>query len=118
MNRSFQLLIWIIFLGSGLSVIMIAKSWYGISQQNDQISELIAGHETGIETLYSAPPEVRLARTTYLLKQHRLEDALATLSAILDQGDERLQAKIRYNLGNLFLNQAITRVDAARADVF
>jgi mxaK protein len=116
MKRLFQLSIWIIFVASGLAVILISRSWLGVSQQNDQIGELLAGNELGIESLYSAQPEVRLARASYLLKQNRTEDALATLSAIIDQGDERLQAKIRYNLGNIYLNQAVNQVDVARVD--
>ncbi len=116
MNRFINQMIWIAFVVSGLLAVFMSWSWVGVSQQNTLISELLAGRDAAITNLTSAPPEVRLAKATYLLKQHRPEDALATLSAILDQGDSHLQAKIRYNLGNLYLSQAIAKVDAARAD--
>lgn len=116
MKRFINQLIWIAFVVSGVSTVLISESWLGVSQQNTIISELLADHDAAIANLSSAPPEVRLASATYLLKQHRPVDALATLSAILDQGDGQLQAKIRYNLGNLYLNQAIAQVDAARAN--
>ncbi len=116
MKRFVHQLIWVAFASSGLLAVLISGSWVGVSQKNALIKELLASRDTAIASLSSAPPEVRLARAIYLVKQHRAEDALATLSAILDQGDSPLQAKIRYNLGNLYLNQAIAQVDAARLD--
>ncbi|ESS73601.1 hypothetical protein MGMO_15c00220 [Methyloglobulus morosus KoM1] len=116
MKRFVHQLIWVAFASSGLLAMLISGSWVGVSQKNALIKELLAGRDASIANLSLAPPEVRLARAIYLVKQHRPEDALATLSAILDQGDEQLQAKIRYNLGNLYLNQAIGQVDAARLD--
>jgi mxaK protein len=116
MKRFVHQLIWIAFVVSGLLAVFISWSWLGVSQQNTLIGELLAGRDAAIESFSSAPPEVRLARAIFLTKQHRPEDALATLSAILDQGDSQLQTKIRYNLGNLYLSQAIAQVDAARTD--
>lgn len=116
MKRFVHQLIWVAFAASGLLAVLISGSWVGVARQNALIGELLAGHDAAIATLSSASPEVRLAKAIYLVKQHRPEDALATLSAILEQGDARLQAKIRYNLGNLYLSQAIVQVDAARLD--
>lgn len=116
MKRFVHQLIWVVFIASGLLAVLISWSWVGLARQNALIGELLAGQDAVIANLSSVPPEVRLARAHYLVKQHRPEDALATLSAILDQGGGQLQAKIRYNLGNLYLNQAIAKVDAARID--
>lgn len=116
MKRFFHQLIWLAFIGSGLLTVFISSQWYGISQQNDLIGELLAGQDVALKNISSAPPEVRLTRAAYLVQQHRTEDALATLSAILELGDNRLKAITRYNLGNLYLNQAIAQVDAARVD--
>lgn len=116
MKRFVHQLIWVVFVASGLLAVLISWSWVGVARQKVLIGELLEGHDVVIANLSSAPPEVQLAKAIYLVKQHRAEDALATLSAILDKGDARLQAKIRYNLGNLYLNQAIAKVDAARAD--
>lgn len=116
MKRFVHQLIWVAFVVSGVLAVLISGSWMGVAQQNTLICELLSGRDAAVANLNSAAPGVRLARAIFLTKQHRPEDALATLSAILDQGDEQLQAKIRYNLGNLYLNQAITQVDAARQD--
>jgi mxaK protein len=116
MKRFVHQLIWVVFIASGLLAVLISWSWLGVFQQNTLISELLEGRDAAVVNLSSAPPEVRLARAVYLVKQHRPEDALATLSAILDQGDSQLQGKTRYNLGNLYLSQAIAQVDAARTD--
>ena len=116
MKRFIHQLIWIGFIVSGILTVLLAWSWLGVARQNNLFEDLLAGRDAPIANLSSVPPEVRLARAIYLTKQHRSEDALATLGAILDQGDRPLQAKIRYNLGNLYLNQAIAQVDATHAD--
>jgi mxaK protein len=46
----------------------------------------------------------------YYQRQHRYDEALATLSLIMDKGDTKLQAIVRYNLGNLYLQQAIEKI--------
>ncbi|MCI0655040.1 MAG: tetratricopeptide repeat protein [Methylococcaceae bacterium] len=79
--------------------------------QNDTLRSLLAGRDISPDSIVHAPPEVRLARALYLHKKHRYEDALATIDIILDEGDPRFRAKVHYNLGNIYLSQAMEMVE-------
>lgn len=116
MKRLVHYAAWLMFMLSGLTVLMESGACFRTAKQNERINALLSGQDIAIEAISSDPPETRLARAVYLVKQQRRDDALATLSAILNLGDARLQAKTRYNLGNLYLTQAITQVEAARLD--
>jgi mxaK protein len=109
-------IVWLVVMISGMAVLYECAELYRINQENDRIQELLSGNDIPIETLSSSEPETRLARAVYFSKKHQYQDALATLSVILSQGDIGLQAKIRYNLGNVYLAQAIGQVDAAHID--
>jgi len=96
------------------SVAMLVQAWtlVGISQSNQSISDLAAGKDVPLEKIVNAAPEVRLARAMVFKKQQRYDEALATLNLILDAPDPALQAKIRYNLGNIFLHLAVVKTEA------
>lgn len=87
---------------------------YQIHRENQWLIELTTGHDIGVEQLAHASPQVRLARAGYLRQKQRYNEALDTLSVIVGQGDSTLQAQSRYNLGNVYLNQAMTEVDVGR----
>lgn len=87
---------------------------YQIHRENQWLIELTTGHDIGVEQLAHASPQVRLARAGYLRQKQRYNEALDTLSVIVGQGDSTLQAQSRYNLGNVYLNQAMTEVEAGR----
>lgn len=103
---------WLIFLISATLVTMQIMSLYHAQQENDWIVQLNSGHDVSIEKIINASPEVRLARAMYYQRQHRYDDALATLSLIMDKGNAQLQTVVRYNLGNVYLQQAIEQVEA------
>lgn len=103
---------WLIFLTSAILVTTQIMPLYHAKQENDWIVQLNSGHDVSIDKIINASPEVRLARAIHYQRQHRYDDALATLSLIMDKGNTQLQTVVRYNLGNVYLQQAIEQVEA------
>jgi len=89
-----------------------AAMLYGIHQDNELIRQLTSGKDVAVNKVISGEPELRLARAFYFKQKHRYDEALSTLSLVMDKGDQKFQAKARYNLGNLYLEQAIQQVKA------
>lgn len=85
---------------------------YDIHQDNDLIRQLTSGKDVAVNKVIGGAPELRLARAFYFKQKHRYDEALSTLSLIMDKGDQKFQAKARYNLGNLYLEQAMQQVKA------
>jgi mxaK protein len=108
------------WLALGISLfaaVVSALDGYTMSKENRLIEQLLNGEDITANELVSAMPETRLARAAALLqKQQQQQDALESLSMILNRGDIRLQAKTRYNLGNIYLRQAISQVEAGHPD--
>ncbi|MDD5275626.1 MAG: MxaK protein [Methylovulum sp.] len=96
------------------SAAMLMQGWtlYGIRLSNRSITALATGKDVPLDKIVNAAPEVRLARAMALKKQQRYDEALATLNLILDAPDPALQAKIRYNLGNIYLHLAVVKTEA------
>ncbi|MGZ5007014.1 MAG: MxaK protein [Methylobacter sp.] len=89
-----------------------AAMLYGIHQDNDLIRQLTSGKDVAVNKVISGEPELRLARAFYFKQKHRYDEALSTLSLVMDKGDRNFEAKARYNLGNLYLEQAVQHVKA------
>ncbi len=89
-----------------------AAMLYGIHQDNELIRQLTSGKDVAVNKVIGGEPELRLARAFYFKQKHRYDEALSTLSLVMDKGDQKFQAKARYNLGNLYLEQAIQQVKA------
>lgn len=87
-----------------------------IHRHNQIIQSLLSGQDVPLHERLQPPPEIRLARVIYLHGKQRYDDALAEIDLILNQGDAAFQAKTRYNLGNLYLDQAIDQVQAFNID--
>jgi mxaK protein len=85
---------------------------YGLAGQNRLISQLLAGKDVGADELVTSAPEVRMARAIYLNQHQRYDEALATLNLLLQQPGAVAQAQTRYNLGNLYLRQAMEKAQA------
>jgi len=81
---------------------------------NELIAQLVAGKDVDVSKVISGKPELRLARALYLKQKHRYDEALSTLSLIMEQGDQAFRAKVRYNLGNLYLEQAMNHVETMK----
>jgi mxaK protein len=93
-------------------VLYSAGALYDIHHDNDLIRQLISGKDVAVNKVIGGEPELRLARAFYFKQKHRYDEALSTLSLIMDKGDRNFQAKARYNLGNLYLEQAVQQVKA------
>lgn len=107
-------IVWALLLASVMLTAHQMWSLYRIHLENQWMAELSAGHDLAIDKLVSSTAEVRLARAVYLRQRQRYDEALDTLSLIVGQGDSRLQAKSRYNLGNVYLAQVMAEVEAGR----
>lgn len=104
--------LWGVLLASSFAVVYELRALYRINRENAWMEQLAAGHDIDIGKLVGAEPEVRLARAVYFKNKHRYDEALATLSLIMETGDRALRAKIRYNLGNIYLEQAVEQAEA------
>ncbi|MFA5985540.1 MAG: MxaK protein [Methylococcaceae bacterium] len=111
LKRYHSQLVWLVLLIGLLVSARCLIALYQIHQQNQLIAQLQADHDIPADKLVNSQPEVRMARAVYLRKHHHYAEALATLSLIMQQGDTLLQAKVRYNLGNIYLEQAVTNVE-------
>ena len=100
-----------------LSLMVVAHqtiSLLSLHVENQLISTLLAGKAVDVNAVHEGTPELRLARA-YFLKQHkRYDEALTVLGQIMEKGDKSFQAKVRYNLGNIYLEQAMLDVEAMR----
>jgi mxaK protein len=105
-------ILWVALAVSLVAVIFHAWSLYRVHRENQLMLQLIAGRDVDVNKVVSGSPELRLARALYFKQKHRYDDALSTLSLILDKGDRHFQAQARYNLGNLYLEQAVEKVEA------
>jgi len=94
--------------------VFLAQSWtvYQAQKANRLIKALAQGREPGFAEIMAAPPAAKLARALQLKRQGRYEEALAAMNAIINTRDQALQKQIRYSLGNLYLEQAIAKVEA------
>ena len=106
------IMLWLVLLTSASVITFQIITIYRIQHENARISELNAGHDVSVDKIINAAPEVRFARAMYYQRQHRYDEALATLSLIMDKGDSNLQTTLRYNLGNMYLQQAVEQLEA------
>lgn len=107
-------MIWAVFLGSLLLAALQLSAVYRIHRENQWLAELRSGQDVAIDNIMTAAPELRLGRAIYLKQKQRYDEALETLSLVVEQGGRTLQVQSRYNLGNLYLTQAMSEVDAGR----
>lgn len=82
-----------------------------LDSQNQQLTTLLNGHDVDNDDLVGAAAEVRMAKVIYLRQKHRYEEALSLLNGLLQQAKPQLQAQSRYNLGNLYLVQAMEKAE-------
>ncbi|NOT84294.1 MAG: MxaK protein [Methylococcaceae bacterium] len=105
-------LLWALLGLSLLLAIWQALALLNIRHENSLILDLLAGTDVALNDVNSGAPELRLARAAYLKKLQRYDEALTTLGTILEQGDNAFRAKVRYNIGNIYLEQAMAEVEA------
>ncbi|GAB4266358.1 MAG: hypothetical protein Kow0065_17220 [Methylomicrobium sp.] len=107
-----QYIVLSVLLLSGLSVVVQIWNLYRIDRENEWLERLLSGHDITIDKVVTGSSELRLARAIYLRQKQRYDEALATLNELIDSGDASFQAKVRYNLGNLYLAQAVEQAEA------
>lgn len=108
-----RLIFWtLIVIAAVLTIALLfeLRQWRQARSDNELLNQMRQGHDITAEQLVGARPEIRLARAIYLRRGHRYDDALASLNPILDEGGDAFRAQVRYNLGNLYLSQALERV--------
>lgn len=112
MNRQFRhYLLWVALVAALLLTVAQLRQLYGLAGQNRLIGQLLAGKDVGSDELAASAAAVRMARAVYLGQHQRYDEALATLNLLLQQPDAQDQAGIRYNLGNLYLRQAMENAE-------
>lgn len=109
-------LIWGLLLAGLLLTAMQLAGLYRIQRENRWLEELANGHDIATDHLATAAPQVRLARAVYLRQKQRYAEALDTLSLLMELPDNQLQMHSHYNLGNLYLVQAMAEIEAGRID--
>jgi len=107
-----KLLIGVLLISGGVMAAQLG-ALLSIAHSNSLIADFNAGHTGKLSGFGTAAPEVRLAQAVSWQKQRRYEEALACLNGLLDTPDPALQATVRYNLGNLYLAQAVAKTEAS-----
>ena len=103
----------LIYLISLLTIMVIGGllySLYTLKQQqqiNQQISLLNQGGMVDMETLDMQSPEVRIAYAHLQRRLNLFDEAVETYSATERLANQQQLVQIHYNLGNLYLSQAI-----------
>jgi mxaK protein len=86
--------------------------WRQAAVSNARIVQMNQGNEIAVAE--DAPPEVWLAKTMLLKRQQRYDEALDGFNRILGRGDKAFQTTVYYHLGNLYLAQALTRIEETK----
>jgi len=100
-------MVWGALIIASIAALQSAFSCFQIASSNQLIHQLNQGKDINPDQKKNITPELQLARATYLKKKHRYKEAQASLSQIINQGSQKIQAISRYNLGNTYLAQAI-----------
>ena len=98
---------WSVLIVALIGILHSSYANYQISQTNQLITQLNQGEIIDRDLDKQDRPELYLAYASYLKSRHRYDEAQATLSQIIDQGNSQTRAISRYNLGNTYLSQAI-----------
>ncbi|WP_305908857.1 MxaK protein [Methylomarinum sp. Ch1-1] len=107
---------WALLILALLAGIYNAAALYRLERDNQLITRLNNDQDTAVERSRLASPPVKLAYAAYLKRHQRYDDALAVLSRMMGQGDESIRLASRYNLGNIYLSQAIDYATELRFD--
>lgn len=93
-----------------------ARAWLHARSESQAINDLAAGKDIGPERRYGASPEVRLAYGLLLARREQYGDAQAILADLANLGDIRFRALVHYDLGNLYLRQALAETTRGETD--
>ncbi len=108
-------------LASGLALLCLAGAawqgwqWRAARDVSNDLAEFAAGRDIGPERRFGAVPPVRLAYALYLGRQERHADAQAELAGLTGEGGPGFQARVLYDLGNVYFRQALATVEKGEA---
>ncbi len=104
----------------GISIIVCLYSaivLYQKSRDNQLIELLNSGRTVDEDALSLDSAAVALAYSSYLNRRHRYDEALAVISRISRQlKDPKLKLISQFNLGNIYLTQAIEAATSMKID--
>lgn len=95
----------ILLLGLSLGLLIETIALVRTSAHNRTIERLLAGED--IPVTGDALPEVMFARAHWLIQKNRGDEAIELFNLLQGKGDPEFRARLHYNLGNLYLAQAI-----------
>ncbi|CAL1238796.1 MxaK protein [Candidatus Methylocalor cossyra] len=90
--------------------------WRRAGLEQAALAEFASGRDIGPERRFGAPPPVRLAYALWLARQERLDEAREVLAELGDRGPPEFRARVAYDLGNLYLRQALAEVDRGQTE--
>lgn len=108
-------------LAAGLALLCLAGAawqaweWREACSARAAIAEFAAGRDIGPERRFSAPLPVRLAYALYLGRRERFADAQEILADLGEKGAPEFRARASYDLGNLYLRQALAETERGEA---
>jgi len=117
MRKIYYYSAWILLVLSVSVTFYSAAALYRKSQENALISRLNNNQAPETGSIDSSSPAVGLAYSSYLTRRQRYDEALAILSRISKNlEDNKLKRVSLYNLGNLYLKQAMEAATQMRID--
>lgn len=106
-----HIMIWAALALSLVSGVYFSWLLFDVYRENKLIEQLLSGVDIDINKVVTGHPELRLVRAHYLKQKRQYDEAFSALSLIMDKGDWQFQTKVRYNLGNQYLEQAVEQVE-------
>ncbi|OOO01487.1 MAG: hypothetical protein USCGTAYLOR_02309 [Chromatiales bacterium USCg_Taylor] len=95
----------ILLLGLSLGMLIEGIALARAGAHNRTIERLLAGED--IPVAGDPPAEVAFARAHWLMQRDRGDEAIELFNRLEGKGDPGFRARLRYNLGNLYLTRAI-----------
>lgn len=108
-------------LAAGLALLSLAgaawqcRQWREAHAAKAALAEFAAGRDIGPERRFSAAPPVRLAYALYLARREQWNEARDVLADLGEQGPPAFRVRVRYDLGNLYLRQALAETERGEA---
>lgn len=108
-------------LATGLALLCLAgagwqfQQWREAHRVSAAIAEFAAGRDIGAARRFGAPLPVRLAHALFLARREQYAEAQEILADLGERGDPGFRARARYDLGNLYLRQALAETERGEA---
>lgn len=100
---------------SGVGLLSAGWQWQSARATQSAILELASGRDIGAERRFAANLPVRLAHALLVGRREQYADAQELLADLANRGDSRFRARTEYDLGNLYLRQALAAAERGEA---